>query len=155
MDLFFLRHGEAQRRAASDAERSLTPAGEEAVQGVIQSRLAELAGIELIVTSPYRRALQTAKIAAQVLGFDRQLLLTEQLEPGGEPQALLRFIDSLDAESVLLVTHQPLVGNVLSLLSGDSVFLGTGTANLVALQTEVLVPGFADVRWAQIPDQAQ
>ena len=151
MDLFFLRHGEAEPRAASDAERRLTPAGESDVLGVIESRRAELATVELIVTSPYRRALQTAKIAAQALDFDRELLVTEQLEPGADPQALFHFIDALDAKSILLVTHQPLVGNVLSLLSGDSRWLATGTANLVALQTEAPVPGFADVRWAQVP----
>ncbi len=151
MDLFFLRHGEAEARAASDAERRLTPRGEGDVLGVIESRRAELAGVELIVTSPYRRALQTAKIAAQALDFDQELLVTEQLEPGAEPQALFAFIDALDAKSILLVTHQPLVGNVLSLLSGDNVWQGAGTANLVALQTQAPVPGFADVHWAQIP----
>ncbi|MEZ0122510.1 MAG: phosphohistidine phosphatase SixA [Candidatus Reddybacter sp.] len=151
MDLFFLRHGEAEPRAASDAERQLTPAGESDVLGVIESRRAELAAVELIVTSPYKRALQTAKIAAQALGFDQELLVTEQLEPGGEPQALFHFIDVLDAKSILLVTHQPLVGDVLSLLSGDNIWLAMGTANLVALQTEAPVPGFADVRWAQTP----
>ena len=151
MDLFFLRHGEAEARAANDAERRLTPAGERDVLGVIESRRAELAEIELIVTSPYRRARQTAKIAAQCLGFDRELLITEELEPGGDPQALFRFIDSLNVDSVLLVTHQPFVGKVLSLLSGDAIWLSTGTANLVALQTQALAPGFADVRWAQMP----
>ena len=119
---------------------------------MIEARHTELAGIELIVTSPYRRALQTAKIAAQTLGFDRELLVTEQLQPGGEPQALLRFIDSLNVSSILLVTHQPLIGNVLSLLSGDSIWLAPGTANLVALQAEALAPGFADVSWAQMPN---
>ncbi|MBQ0721443.1 MAG: phosphohistidine phosphatase SixA [Gammaproteobacteria bacterium] len=152
MDLFFLRHGEAEPRAASDAQRRLTRSGEGDVLAVIESRRSELAGLELIVTSPYRRARQTAKIAAQALDFEPKLLVSEHLEPGAEPQALLRFIDSLAAESILLVTHQPLVGNVLSLLSGDNIWLATGTANLVALQTQAPVPGFADVRWAQIPD---
>lgn len=151
MDLFFLRHGEAEPRAASDVERRLTRRGESDVLGVIASRRAELAGIELIVTSPYRRARQTAKIAAQALGFERELLITELLEPGAEPRALLHFIDTLGSGSVLLVTHQPLVGNVLSLLSGDNIWLGTGTAHLVALQAEALAPGFADARWAQTP----
>ena len=152
MDLFFLRHGEAESHAASDAERRLTPRGERDVQGVIESRRAELSAIELIVTSPYRRALQTAKIAAQALSFEQELLVTEQLVPGAEPQALFHFIDALDAKSLLVVTHQPLVGSVLSLLSDDNRWLATGTANLVALQTEAPVPGFADVHWAQIPD---
>jgi len=152
MDLFFLRHGEAEIRAASDPERRLTPHGEGDVQGVIESRREELSGIELIVTSPYRRARQTAQIAAQCLGFDRELLITEALEPGGDPQTLFRFIDSLDVDSVLLVTHQPFVGKVLSLLSGDTIWLSTGTANLVALQTQALAPDFADVCWAQVPN---
>lgn len=151
MELFFVRHGEAQAYAQSDAQRRLTPRGETDVLGVVTSRRAELAEVELVVTSPYRRALQTAKIAAQALGFERELLVTEHLEPGAEPQALFDFLDTLDAKSILLVTHQPLVGNVLSLLSGDNRWRATSTANLVALQTEALVPGFADVLWSQIP----
>ncbi len=151
MDLFFLRHGEAENCATSDAERRLTSTGEGDVAGVVESRQTELAGIDLIVTSPFRRARQTAKITAQCLGFDRQLLVTGQLEPGADHQALLRFIDSLNAESILLVTHQPLVGNLLSMLSGDDIWLSTGTANLVALETEVLAPGFANVCWSQTP----
>ena len=151
MDLFFLRHGEAEPRAASDAERRLTRSGERDVQGVIDSRRVELAAVELIVTSPYRRALQTARIAAHTLCVEQELLVTKQLEPGADPQALLHFIDGLDARPLLLVTHQPLVGNVLSLLSGDNRWQVTGTANLVALRTEAPVPRFADVRWAQIP----
>jgi len=152
MDLFFLRHGEAEIRAASDPERRLTPLGENDVQSVIEARSKALAGIELIVTSPYRRARQTAKIAAQCLGFGQELLVTEALEPGGDPQTLFRFINSLNVDSVLLVTHQPFVGKVLSLLSGDTVWLSTGTANLVALKTQALAPGFADVCWAQTPN---
>ncbi len=151
MDLFFLRHGEAESHAVNDAARCLTLGGERDVQGVIASRRAELAAIDIIVTSPYRRALQTAKIAARVLDFERELLVTGQLEPGAEPQALFRFIDDLDARSVLLVTHQPLVGNVVSLLSGDTDCLATGTANLVALQMQAPVPGFADMLWTEIP----
>ena len=74
MDLFFLRHGEAEPRAASDAQRRLTPSGEADVLAVIESRRSELAGLELIVASPYRRARQTASIAAQALGFEQKLL---------------------------------------------------------------------------------
>ncbi len=151
MELFFLRHGEAEAHASSDAERRLTPAGENDVRGVIESRRSELAGLELIVTSPYRRAQQTASIAAQCLGFERQLRVAEQLQPGGDPRSLFDFIAGLNVNSLLLVTHQPFVGKVLSQLSGDNRWLGIGTANLVALQTEALVPGFADVRWAQLP----
>ncbi|OUS11305.1 phosphohistidine phosphatase SixA [Gammaproteobacteria bacterium 53_120_T64] len=151
MELFFLRHGEAEAYAASDAERRLTATGEEAVRGVIDARREALAGVELIVTSPYRRARQTAQIAAHCLDFERELLVTEHLQPGGDRQGLFRFIETLQANSILLVTHQPFVGKVLSLLSGDKQWLATGTANLVALQAEALVPGFADVRWAQLP----
>jgi phosphohistidine phosphatase len=151
MDLFFLRHGEAKPHAASDTERRLTHRGESDVVGVIESRRGELAAVDLIVTSPYRRAMQTAKIAAQTLEFEGEVLVTEQLEPGAQAQALFEFIETLDVKALLLVTHQPLVGHVLSLLSGDNHWLVTGTANLVALQTQAPVPGFADVCWAQFP----
>lgn len=151
MKLFFLRHGDAVQRAASDAERALSPRGESDVLQVVESRAEELAGLELIVTSPYRRAMQSAEIASRCLGYDGDLLVTEHLEPGGELQALIRFTVALNVESLLLVTHQPLMGKILRLLSGDNIWLSAGTANLVALEAEVLASGCAEVCWSAVP----
>ena len=42
----------------------------------------------LILSSPYKRARQTAEIAAEVLRYDKKIVQTEALLPEARPQAL-------------------------------------------------------------------
>ena len=138
-------------RANSDAERALTQQGRDDVKQVVQSLQAELEGLDLIVTSPYLRARETTEIVQQNLVAKKQISISRKLEPSGGPKDLLEFIDTLNVDTILLVTHQPLVGNILSLLSGDNTWLTTGTANLVGLEMAAPVPGFASVFCSSIP----
>ena len=63
----------------------------------------------LILTSPYRRALQTAEIAAEVLDYKGELLRTKALEPGSEPPMVWEEIRvHKDESSILLAGHEPL-----------------------------------------------
>ena len=65
MEIYLLRHGIAESRAPSDAERDLTEEGRQKVREV--TRMAARAGVSpaLVLSSPYRRALETAKIAGR------------------------------------------------------------------------------------------
>jgi len=151
LKLFFLRHGEAENHATSDAERVLTPRGRADVSQVVNSLSLELDELELIVTSPYRRARETSQIALQHLGAETNLLITKELEPSSESSALLQFICSLKVESALFVSHQPLLGEVISRLTGDDAWLTVETANLLGLEMVAPVPGFSEVFCSAIP----
>ena len=71
MQIYLLRHGIAEdaRPGHSDAKRALTKEGGERVAEVIKA--ARRAGAEpsLIVSSPFVRAVETARIAAEGLGY--------------------------------------------------------------------------------------
>lgn len=71
MKLWVLRHGEAEPRANSDAERRLTAHGREQV---VRSA-AHLLGqpLQAIIASPYVRAQQTAALVHETLGFAKPL----------------------------------------------------------------------------------
>ncbi|WP_193074217.1 phosphohistidine phosphatase SixA [Pseudomonas sp. FME51] len=114
MRVWILRHGQAEPSAASDAERRLTDAGRGEVAGMAE----QLAGhaLEAIIASPYRRAQQTAELMRQQLGVRRSIITVDWLTPDSDPLAVLdELADRVEGE-VLLVSHQPLVGQLLSLL---------------------------------------
>ena len=116
MDLWLLRHAEAEDRAASgrDEDRDLT-AGGLAHAGTVARGLAALEpGIRFVLSSPYRRALQTAGAAAKAMGLT--VRTSGALVPGQDPEEILTELDRLSEESVLLVGHAPQLGLLLGRL---------------------------------------
>ena len=112
MKLWVLRHGEAQGHARTDAERNLTEQG----RGEVLRSAAHLIGqpISAIIASPYVRAQQTAHLVREALGFEPDIRTVAWLTPEGNPQQVLEKLDTDD--NVLLVSHQPLVGSLISFL---------------------------------------
>ena len=121
MELWLLRHADAEDRAASgrDEDRRLTPEGLKAAAASGRGIAAVSRGIALVLTSPYARARQTAEAAAKALG-GLEVREIRALEPDRDPEEILREIEKIDAEAILLVGHAPLLGHLLGrLLSGD------------------------------------
>lgn len=114
MKVWVLRHGEAANNAATDAQRPLTKLGE----GEVLTSAAQLVGqpLEAIVASPYLRAQQTATLAHNALRFDADVLTVPWLTPESDPLEVAVHLEKLGLDHVLLVSHQPLVGNLISLL---------------------------------------
>jgi phosphohistidine phosphatase len=110
--LWILRHGEAQAHARTDAERELTEHG----RAEVLRSAAHLIGqpISAIIASPYVRAQQTAQLVREALGFVPEIRTVSWLTPDGNPLQVLEKLDTDD--NVLLVSHQPLVGNLISFL---------------------------------------
>ena len=119
MQIYLLRHGIAEEGTAGtpDAERALTPEGKKKLKEVLQ--LADRAGVKpsLILSSPYRRAAETADLAASVLGCPAKPVHLEALEPMGIPEAVWDEIRTHKSEPVLLLaSHEPLMGRLLAYL---------------------------------------
>ncbi|PHN21471.1 phosphohistidine phosphatase SixA [Pseudomonas sp. ICMP 460] len=115
MKLWILRHGEAQAQARTDAERNLTEQG----RGEVLRSAAHLIGqpISAILASPYVRAQQTAELVRDALGFEPPIKTVAWLTPEGNPLQVLAQLDTDSADdNVLLVSHQPLVGSLISFL---------------------------------------
>ena len=112
MNLWILRHGEAEPHARRDAERELTAHGREQVL----HSAARLIGqpLDSILVSPYVRAQQTAELVRKTLGFTSVLVTVPWLTPESEPKYALGKLP--DTGNVLLVSHQPFVGELISLL---------------------------------------
>src|SRR5262245_13097298 len=118
MDLWLLRHAVAEDRSASgrDEDRELTPDGAKRARAVARGLAAMEPGITVVITSPYRRARQTAEPAAEALGLSKKLRESRALEPDREPDEILAEVAAEDAKAVLLVGHMPHLGALLGQL---------------------------------------
>lgn len=134
MKVWILRHGEAQPHAARDAERRLTAHG----QAQALRAAAHLIGqpLQAIIASPYVRAQQTAALVQQALAAPLSVRTGAWLTPDSDPREVLDQLDGLALGHVLLVSHQPLVGELVSLLEHGHVQqpVGFSTASLAELE---------------------
>jgi phosphohistidine phosphatase len=122
VDVWILRHAKAQDRAASgrDADRALTPDGTRRAEAVGRGLAALSPSIEAILSSPYRRARETAEAAARALGIE-EVIESRALEPSRNPSEAASELASNSWGSVLVVGHQPHLGSLVGLLAlGDA-----------------------------------
>jgi phosphohistidine phosphatase len=122
MDVYLLRHGIAEEGnpGAPDSERALTPEGERKLREIL--RAAKTAGLDpaLVLSSPYKRARQTAEVAVSELGYSGNVIETACLVPSARPEAVweeIRLYKSSPA--LLLVSHEPLMSSTLAFLLGS------------------------------------
>jgi phosphohistidine phosphatase len=138
MEIYVLRHGEAEERASglADRDRKLTAKGKQDLKAVLKTaRKAEVAP-DLILTSPLRRALETAAIAAEVLGCKR-VVETRSLLPGASPDQIWKEIGSdHKVEKILLAGHQPHLGSLVGLLLEAPVMVDMKKSCLVRITTQ-------------------
>lgn len=122
MELFLVRHAlalppEGEGEAADD-QRSLAPKGVRRFRKVVRGLAALGVELDLLLTSPKRRALETAEILADLLEGESRVSPHLAVSPS---EALLAEIPR--EGRVALVGHEPYLSELLAwLLFGD--FLG-------------------------------
>jgi phosphohistidine phosphatase len=111
MDVFFLRHGEpigSNDWNGEELTRPLTDEGIEHMRREAGAMVGLSLGITLILSSPLKRAMQTATITAEVLGLSKAVRPEKRLAPGfdiTELQAILA--GNAKSGTLLLVGHEP------------------------------------------------
>ncbi|OUL37083.1 phosphohistidine phosphatase SixA [Nostoc sp. T09] len=131
MELYLIRHGIAEERAAEikDEERVLTKEGRQKTKKVAQ-RLVQLdLHFDLIVTSPLVRARQTAEILVEA-GLSSQMEECHYLAPGGNIKIWLK--NWLEPRNYAQNTQIALVGHEPDLSQWAEILLwGEAKASLV------------------------
>ncbi len=128
MELYLVRHANAVKREAwvprRDKSRPLTKNGARKMRRIARGMRALGIRADLILSSPFLRARETAEIIAAELEIPA-LELTRHLEPAADVNRLCAFLGrrTESAESVVLVGHEPGLSSLVGLLLG-----GKGTA---------------------------
>lgn len=140
MILYIVRHGIAMDKtdpkAPPDPERPLT------AKGVQKTRAAALGLKELgvkpdvLITSPYVRAAQTAEIFAEALGFPTaKVKVTGALKPSANPADFVKEISHLRAKEVMCFGHAPHVDRLIAQMTGvNGVFTELKKAGVASLE---------------------
>jgi phosphohistidine phosphatase len=158
--LYLVRHGIAAVPSADalDADRALTAEGTRKITRVA-SGLQRL-GVEpdVILSSPLRRARETAALLANALAPQHSVEVYEALAPGGAPADVLRGLRVYrSAHHLVLVGHQPDLGELASqLLAGSPgrVCLPFKKGAVAAIDVSSLPPrASAALRWFLTPKQ--
>lgn len=128
MDLYIVRHAIAVQRGTpgyeDDSQRPLTDKGRKKMNKIAKGLRQFGIELDVILTSPYVRARDTAKILATEFNMVDQIRFTDNLVPPGDFKALIDEIqEKYDVESLALVGHEPMLGEFIS-------WLTTGGKNL-------------------------
>lgn len=119
MEIYLLRHGIAEDAppGMADADRALTTAGRHKLRRVLARARAAKVEPDVILSSPYRRALQTAEVAVEALGYRGKVVQTDSLMPDANPHDTWEEIRVRKTEaSLLLSSHEPLMSSLLAFL---------------------------------------
>jgi phosphohistidine phosphatase len=160
MELFILRHGEAGQRSSSlagDRKRTLTSSGKVEISEI--SKALKIIGLkfDLVITSPLKRAYDTAMIVSDVFNIDNKVQVWNELAPEGRKTDVYRKISQLREEYVvLMVGHQPLLGEMANDMihkgksSPCNLLLKKGGLLRIRLITKNNVPR-GELRWLITP----
>jgi phosphohistidine phosphatase len=137
MFVYVLRHGIAEeaRPGDPDAARALTVEGRKKLAAVLERAKKAGAAPTVILSSPYVRAKQTARMAAQTFDCEGSVVETSALVPSGSPETVWDEVSEYRSEEQLIVVgHEPLLGELVSyLLDSPSLRVDMRKATMVAI----------------------
>ncbi|HEY0786976.1 MAG TPA: phosphohistidine phosphatase SixA [Acidobacteriaceae bacterium] len=111
MNLYVLRHASAGTRRLNpvvDVKRPLDKEGKQQCMLIGSYLNALKVHFDLIVSSPLKRALQTASLVGTEVGYDAKIQVTDALAPEASLAAFQAMVGDLNgSENVLIVGHNP------------------------------------------------
>jgi len=151
MELFVLRHGQAEPQKTTDDARNLTAKGRADVAFSIRHSLADLGGIKEIWASPLVRAQQTAAIVRDLLaaeGVNLNIRTTSLIVPEADTQEVFDALQSASVTSILLASHMPFVGDFIDQFCGSAPgFHSMNTSSLACIDYDLAAASFGKLRW--------
>lgn len=164
MYLYVVRHAVAEEREefakknTDDSLRPLTPKGKKKLQKMILGLEKEFEKMDMIVTSPYVRAKQSAHVVSEI-AENAKIVESAELVPHAPPQALLKWLKTHGAQckKIAIVGHEPHLSMFTSyLLTGNSkenlIELKKSSVALVEIGSfEDITPSKAKLLWLTSP----
>lgn len=143
---------------ANDAGRPLTDEGRAKLRAVARAMKVMKLRFDAILSSPYKRARQTAELVATKLNTKQKVKYTSHLAPTGKIQDLVRLLDELRPRprNILLVGHEPYLSSFASvLLTGEpglAIKLKKGGVAKLSMETPH-ASARAELEWLLTPAQ--
>ncbi len=158
MNLYIVRHAIAVQRGTpgseDDSQRPLTDTGRKKMKKIAKGLRQLDLEFDVIVSSPYVRARDTAKILAKEFGM-KDIAFSDNLIPPGNFENLVSEIhEKYDVNNLALVGHEPMLSSLISwLTTGNTEMRVTlkkgGIAYLVA--DNLYQDGRATLQWLLTP----
>ena len=158
MDLYIVRHGIAIDRedpkCPPDPERYLTEQGMDKTRQVAKGIAALGITPDLLISSPYVRAMQTAEIFASALDYSKQKIRrTDLLLPGAESSALFRELaKDKQSSTVFLFGHAPHLDELIAAaFASKHPITSLKKAGVAVLRLKRISPPSAELLWLATP----
>ena len=138
MNIYILRHGEAEPASASlrDAQRPLTPRGKHTLETVLKAARRMKVTPDAIFTSPLVRARQTAEIAGSILKC-KHVVQTKHLNPAARPDLMWKELCSLkNVNHVVLAGHEPHLSQLIGFLLVAPMMVDLKKSAMVRIETK-------------------
>jgi phosphohistidine phosphatase len=111
MILYFLRHasaGEPVSNPKKDEKRALDELGVEQCGNVGRALAAVDAQVDVIISSPLKRATQTASLVGNEMGYEKKLQIEDAIRPGASFADFRRMLDKYAKhDNIMVVGHNP------------------------------------------------
>jgi len=158
-----LRHGYAGNRLSDpmkDIKRELTISGKKEVVEIAKSLKKLGVKFNVIFSSPFTRAFQTAQIIAEEYKLTEQIEQSEELKPDGSKGSLYNKLSKLKIDSVILIVgHEPYLSSMINdIISNDNYNKNHNNniilkkAGLSRIKITSTVPKFkGELRWLLTP----
>ena len=153
MLLCLFRHGIAidhtDLACPEESERFLTEKGRRRTRLAVEGLRALGVSPELVISSPWTRALQTAELVMEALEpSETQLLFDEDLLPMSPPRKILHRLADHDVNEVMLVGHAPHLDLLLDELCGGARREYLTKAGAAYMELDPHDPTHGVLRWA-------
>jgi len=123
MIVYFLRHASAGQPLSNlkkDEKRALDKDGIVQCGLVGRSLVALDAAVDVILTSPLKRAAQTASLVGNELGYEGKLQFSDALRPGATFADFRRLLEKYaKQEAIMVVGHNPNLSEFLGRIISD------------------------------------
>lgn len=153
MQLFLLRHAEAESEAASDEMRTLTAKGSGQAENIGKFCLRHDVIPDLILSSPLIRAKETARVVARELDLAQQVQTAEFLRAGMTAEqafaglrevlgGLMKREKLPEKMKIMLVGHEPDFSDLAGvIIGGRATSVHFRKATLMGMTLQELKPG--------------
>ena len=152
MLVYLLRHAIAEDRAATDSVRDLTAEGLAQARSITEKFKQHSPVIDRVLCSPYNRAQQTAS-AVITLFPGLALTLDESIKPDGNVYSVLDAIERLAVQHLLVVSHNPFLSNLLSVMVDGTMeshrYVDNSTLHCVSM--DVIASGCCEIAYSLEP----